>query len=203
MCRHLFLEGPIQEGKSTLLREVLKPYMAHTGGFASQRLIAPDGTTQAYRIGPASETALTAPFDINVPGGSNGIFRINRNERGSDKFPEVFDTDGVRYLTETEGKKVILLDEIGGAEMLSEPFMSALCRLLAGTVPCIGVLKRYENAAFMSKTAGYNDTMASLNNKLRQKIKNEFNGKILYFKRNDDKIKRELEEFLCGIFTTE
>ncbi len=203
MYRHLFLEGPIREGKSTLLRKVLKPYMRHVGGFASQRLVLPDGTTRAFRIGPADKTGLTAPFTENITGGCDGVFRINSADSAGSKFPGVFDTDGVRYLTDTAGKKIMLLDEIGGAEMLSEPFMAALYGLLAGGIPCIGVLKRNKNAAFMSRTAGYAGSIGQLNAELREKIINEYNGKILSFRRDDAGVEEELEDFICGIFTTE
>ena len=53
MYRHLFLEGPIQTGKSTLLRRLLAPYKDQIGGFASQRMLNDDGRTIGYRIGPA------------------------------------------------------------------------------------------------------------------------------------------------------
>ena len=62
MYRHLFLEGPIQKGKSTLLRELLAPYMNEVGGFTSQRLLDSEGETVAFRIGSARSTPLTAPY---------------------------------------------------------------------------------------------------------------------------------------------
>ena len=96
MYRHLFLEGPIQTGKSTLLRRLLAPYKDQIGGFASQRMLNDDGRTIGYRIGPAESTPLTIPFieGCELP----GIFRIIHEDGTSEKFPEIFDSYGIRLL---------------------------------------------------------------------------------------------------------
>lgn len=201
MYRHLFLEGPIQMGKSTLLRELLSPYKDMIGGFASQRMLNDDGRTIGYRIGPADSTTLTIPFTEgrDLP----GVFRIIHEDGNSEKFPEIFDTYGIELLDAAKGKKLILLDEIGGAELLNTGFREALYDVLAGETPCIGVIKLNSKASFMSKTAGYSSTVAEYNARLREKILNEYGGRILPFERGDNKLKKEAEEFLCGIFTTE
>lgn len=201
MYRHLFLEGPIQMGKSTLLRELLSPYKDMIGGFASQRMLNDEGRTIGYRIGPADSTTLTIHFSegIKLP----GIFRIIHEDGTSEKFPEAFDRYGVSLLKASEGKKLILLDEIGGAELLSSEFSRTLYDTLAGDTPCIGVIKLNSKASFMSKTAGYSSTVAEYNARLREKILNEYGGRILPFERGNNELKKEAEEFLCGIFTTE
>ena len=201
MCRHLFLEGPIQMGKSTLLRELLRPYKDMIGGFASQRMLNDEGRTIGYRIGPADSTTLTIPFTegCDLP----GVFRIIHEDGNSEKFPEVFDTYGIELLDAAKGKKLILLDEIGGAELLNTDFREALYDVLAGETPCIGVIKLNSKASSMSKTAGYSSIVTEYNKSLREKILNEYGGCILPFRRNDDGLKKETEEFLCGIFTTE
>ncbi|MDO4545917.1 MAG: nucleoside-triphosphatase [Bacillota bacterium] len=202
---HLFIEGPSRTGKSTLLRQMLAPYMDHVGGFASQRLLDDDGNTVAFRIGSAATTPLTAPFsEAEKP---DGIFRITHPDGTTEKFPEVFDRDGIAYLTQTRNKKLILLDEIGGAELLSAPFRGALARVLSGSIPCIGVIKLPEKARFMSRTAGYAKTVVEYNKDLRRKLQETHNAKVLYFDRDagDEstaEVKKEIEEFLCGIFTT-
>lgn len=101
MYRHLFLEGPIQKGKSTLLRELLAPYMNEVGGFTSQRLLDSEGETVAFRIGSARSTPLTAPYHENY----SGVFRVITKRGRSLKYPEVFENEGVRYLTDNQGKK--------------------------------------------------------------------------------------------------
>lgn len=199
MYKHLFLEGPIQKGKSTLLREMLAPYMDEVGGFSSQRLLDSQGKTIAYRIGCAGNTSLTAPFHDNY----DGIFRIITRRGTSLKYPEVFDNEGLTYLTQNTGKKLILLDEIGGAELLNYKFRNALYNVLAGDIPCIGVIKQEVKAKFMSATAGYEKTLLSYNKELRKSLIHKYNGRIFQFKRNDAALRQEIEVFLCGIFMTE
>lgn len=200
MAENLFLEGPVQLGKSTLLRKMLRPYIGLIGGFASQRMVDDHGRTVAFRIGPAAETALSVPYrgNENLP----GIFRRTDESERILKSPEVFDTLGVRYLTENHGKKLILLDEIGGAELLSCDFRKALYDVLAADIPCIGVMKLEQSASFMSATAGYSGEVMKQNRRLRRNITEEYNGKIVEFKRESALAEREIEVFLCGIFTT-
>lgn len=210
MAHHLFLEGPVQSGKSTLLRRLLLPYMDKVGGFTSQRLLDVEGRTKAFRIGPARETPLTAPY--YAPGtqeyasaethGGDGIFRVNRNDGRFGKFPQVFRREGVSYLTSTLGMKLILLDEIGGAEMQEEEFRRALYRLLGGEIPCIGVIKLEKKAAFMTETVGYEKSVVNYNRELRNKLRAEYHGRIIPFRREDDDVILEVKNFICGIFMT-
>lgn len=197
MYKNLFLEGPIQTGKSTLLRKLLKPYMAQIGGFTSQRLLNPEGKTIAFRIGPAAGTPLTAPFSDKY----DGIFRITTDEGNHLKYPEVFDNEGIKYLTENHGKKLILLDEIGGVELLNEKFRKTLYEILDGNTPCIGVIKLESKARSMSASVGYDkNSLAEYNKELRHMIKEKYDGSILYFKRNDNKTEEKVKEFLHKIF---
>lgn len=62
MSHNLFLEGPIQTGKSTLIRQALGDELGRCGGFACQRLTDAGGNTLGFRLGPAATTELTAPF---------------------------------------------------------------------------------------------------------------------------------------------
>lgn len=197
MERHLFLEGPVQSGKSTLLRELLRPYVNYTGGFTSQRLLDSDGRTKAFRIGPADCTSLTSTLTKKY----DGVFRISNDDGTISKFPQVFENEGVEYLTRNQGKKVILLDEIGGAELLSNAFREALYKLLSGPIPCIGVIKLGNSADFMAVTSGYPSSVVEYNRQLREKITEEYGGRIISFRRNDDAVIKEIKEFLCGIFT--
>ena len=199
MYRHLFLEGPIQKGKSTLLRELLAPYMKEVGGFTSQRLLDSEGETVAFRIGSARSTPLTAPYHENY----SGVFRVITKRGRSLKYPEVFENEGVRYLTDNQGKKLILLDEIGGAELLSYRFREELYNLLAGETPCIGVIKQEVKAKFMSAAAGYEKKLLSYNRELRKLLTSKYDGRILQFRRNDDNLRQEIEAFLYKIFTTD
>ena len=194
MPKHLLLEGPIQLGKSTLLRKLLQPVMTSVGGFSSQRMTDDQDQTIAFRIGAAAETPLTVPFHGNE--NLTGIFRCTDDNGNIQKFPEVFDTLGVSYLKHNEGKKLILLDEIGGAELLNESFRTALYDSLAADIPCIGVIKLEDSARRMCKMAGYTHTVADYNAELRYRLITEFDGKILTFERDNQKIEDEVTAFI-------
>ena len=56
----LMLEGPIQTGKSTLIRTMLGDHLPKCGGFTSQRLIDASGRTKGFRLCPAAAD-LTGP----------------------------------------------------------------------------------------------------------------------------------------------
>lgn len=141
MKNHLFITGPVQTGKSTLLMEAIAPYREYMGGFVSQRLKDENGTTRAFRLADLSEgPSLTAPYDPELP----DIFLTLGEERRSDL--SVFETKGIDIILKTkEQNKILLLDEIGGIELRSEKFTEALFDAL-DTTSCIGVLKGDESA---------------------------------------------------------
>lgn len=226
--RHLFLEGPVQTGKSTLIQTLLANHLpCHRcrpeviAGFTSQRLTLrgadplkraestafadTEDPTVAYRIVPAM-SPLTEPFDEKMLDGKpaeNGIFRYIDADGNSHKYPDVFDALAAR-LTATclSGLKklprIILLDEIGGAELLNDSFREVLHEIIAGDIPCIGVIKREESAAHMISTASYDNSVLDLNRRLRELIiKND--GSILRFERGDETVINSVSEFIGKI----
>lgn len=227
----LFLEGPIQTGKSTLIREALGTDIHKCGGYASQRLLDASGRTRGFRIGPAASTALTAPLKTMIlrsgmsdgnpgsmsndaatsgqklphillaPDGScyDHVFKYTADDGKVYKDQSVFAHYGAGLLSSAKGSSLVLLDELGGAELLCDPFMAALEDLLAGGTPCLGVLKLAEGARHMQRAYGGRG-IAERNLQLRQRILEEYQGTILYFDRTvtgcADRIRRELELFL-------
>ncbi|MEA4921932.1 MAG: nucleoside-triphosphatase [Eubacteriaceae bacterium] len=202
--KHLFIEGPVQQGKSTLLRKCLEPYKDRLGGFSSQRLMRAGEIPAAYRITEAGDFCLQRESDLSLP----GIFQI-RTRDGSEKHPEIFSEFGVELLEAAKDKDLILLDEIGGSELLVPEFRENLYEILGGDVPCIGVIKLNEKARFMSAKAGYPKTVSEMNSRLRKDITERFDGHIISILDMPDRssnnyaiLKKKIEEFLCGIFTT-
>lgn len=192
---HLFLEGPVQTGKSTLIRECISPYMKEVGGFSSQRLWH-EGKACAYRLVPPEELQLDRPYSRKL----SGIFTGHIGELLL-KDPSVFETLGVRLLSQSTEKSLILLDEIGGSELLVPAFREKLYQVLAGPVPCIGVLKLSSKASFMSRTTGYSGEVVEYNQQLRRDLKERFDAEILSFDRESlEDIRRQIEMFLERIF---
>lgn len=181
MTRILFLEGPIQTGKSTLIRQALGNHIEDCGGFASQRLVDVSGETVGFRIGPAASTALTAPVSGFRPGPApvmsfadrpvlpeylltgpegnvyTGVFKYFDRSGHLHTDQEIFEVLGVHYLLSSRNKPLILLDEIGGSELLSDTFRNALYDILASGIPCLGVLKQSEHARRLQRTYASHD----------------------------------------------
>lgn len=192
MYRHLFLEADSGTGKSTLIRKLIAPHIDKVGGFTSQRLLDDSGETIAFRIVAASDMRLATPYE-DTP---ESIFRIiTEDVRGLNK-PEIFETEGMKYLTGNTGKKLILLDEIGGIELRNDAFRKKLHELLSGDTPCIGVIKQNQKAANMSCLSGKTPVTVQYNTELRDKMLNEYRCKILKFSRGDKNIESEVKSFI-------
>lgn len=120
MKRRLFLTGPIGCGKSTAILSAIGDTLPAFGGFLTRRnreeglsftLESPDGSKK--------ETFLDFP---------SGQPRLNT---------AVFDGLGRELLT----GDFLLLDEIGGVELLCPKFMAALEAVLKSDIPILGVIK--------------------------------------------------------------
>ena len=196
MYRHLFLEADSGAGKSTLIRKIIAPYIDEVGGFTSQRLQNENDETIAFRIVPAQDLRLAVPYE-DTP---ESIFRIiTEDVKGLNK-PEIFESEGLKYLTDNDGKKLILLDEIGGIELRNDAFRKKLHEVLAGDIPCIGVIKQNQKAARMSCQDGKTPVTVQYNMELREKMFNEYDCKILQFERNNAAVESEISEFVNNIF---
>ncbi|MDY6827095.1 MAG: nucleoside-triphosphatase [Bacillota bacterium] len=148
MVKNLFLLGKIGTGKSTLIRNSLLPCLDQTGGFFVQRVLI-GGVCVAFRLLPVTnaEEYLLEKEQTALEGLSN-IFLWNNGRGNWQSNFEVFWTTGVRCLHEglSAGKKLILLDEIGGIELHCPPFMEAVKEIIAGPLPVLGVFKAPPNA---------------------------------------------------------
>ena len=154
---NLFIEGPIQTGKSTLIRKVLReafgPSLEGVAGFTSQRLTDADGQLLGFRLAPA-DAALTV---ICEPAAADNVFK-QFTPTGTRVDMSVFETAGIRYMDEAlEAAKagqaqIILLDEIGGHELASDAFRLKLYQLLDSEFPCVGVVKSPDNTRRMDPT---------------------------------------------------
>ncbi len=192
---HLFLEGSVQAGKSTLLRACIATHACQLGGFSSQRLWH-EGKPCGYRLVPAEDLELDREYEP----GLSGIFAGHIGDV-SLKDSTVFETLGVRLLSESLGKPLILLDEIGGAELLVPAFRRKLYQVLAGSAPCIGVLKLSDNADFMGRTAGYPAELVERNRQLRRDLLLRFDSEILAFSRsNQQALQGKIQGFLQQVW---
>lgn len=185
--KSLFLTGNSGEGKTTLLFQCLKPYRAVTGGFFSQRLVSESGDTVGFRLASANEEWEPK---ICYQDGLTNIF-LKRTKEGMVSFPEVFQKEGRELLTSHGDHKLILLDEIGGVELLIPEFMEAVYACLNGPKPCIGVIKSRNNFAMMMARNGGNSSAFHLRDELEESVRMSLHNQLLTYHRKDEEAVRE------------
>lgn len=126
--KHLFLTGPKQIGKSTVLRKLLQDRDARIGGFRTVRIPLEDGAS-IHMVAP-SETEYTD---------ENRIFFRRKGVLYID--PADFDRIGCGLLANCGDCDLILMDELGPNEANSEKFRQAVWKVLDGGLPVYGVLQ--------------------------------------------------------------
>lgn len=140
MGKNFFLEGPVRQGKSTLIRECLKEFpelKVASAGFFTQRLLGEDNLPRGFRLLPAaSSEPLERPWET----GLDGVFLsfINGEKRADSEFYANTVLDLLKPKGDT---RLILMDEIGGFELENPELRSAFAGAINGNIPCMGVLK--------------------------------------------------------------
>ena len=150
MRRRLFLTGPMGCGKSTAIDRALSEALPRCGGFRTRRETGPEG--HALR------------FFLESP---DGHFRETFLEIASGK-PEVnmavFSGPAIAMLKGS----CLVLDEIGGVELLCPEFMAALETTLESGVPILGVMKGEGPAGALVKALGLTGEYEAAALRLRQ-----------------------------------
>lgn len=125
MKRRLFLTGPIGCGKSTAIYTALGDKISQCGGFLTRRHHLPH-----------------LHFTLQTPDGSQRAAFLSFPEGKPEIDWDVFPTLGAAAIRLPEDCRVpVILDEIGGIELLCPEFFDALRQLLSADVPILGVIK--------------------------------------------------------------
>ncbi|MGI6361417.1 MAG: nucleoside-triphosphatase [Bacillota bacterium] len=193
MSNCLFLQGDMKVGKSTLLLESVHPYLACTGGFMVQRLFSGEHLKAFCLHQVAAE-----PWSVNAEykGNEANIF-LQKTDHGWQSFPEVFTRIGPCLPQWAKKNKLMLLDEIGGVELLSEVFWENLYQVLGSGIPCIGVVKSLTNSKIMQESVALSDRYQKLHKQLLTDIKGKFSGEIMELTTsNRPFVKQEIAAFL-------
>jgi nucleoside-triphosphatase len=136
---HFFLQGDPGVGKSHLLRRLMHPYASMIAGFTVQRLHQ-NNELVGYCAKPLAGTFhdLDAVYHPDL----DGLF-LSENNHDVGVLEQILDQ--VFQDSLSPFCRLILLDEIGGMELLSPHFMKGLMRILEGEKPCVGILKSRRN----------------------------------------------------------
>ena len=149
MMRRLFLTGPIGCGKSTAITQALGERTQQCGGFLTRRHREPYlHFTLESPDGQHSETFLDF---------SDGKPRLHRN---------VFAQLGVDLLK----GDILVLDEIGGIELLDPNFAAELDTVLKSSVPILGVVKGDGPAGALVEALGLTEEYKRAVSQLREQL---------------------------------
>ena len=204
MGNNLFIEGPIQTGKSTLIRQVLGDDLKYCGGFTSQRVFDSKGNTFGFRLISSDtnviSTQLSQVVDSSVVPASSlshitvgsrdltalGFFKYDRGDGTFHTDLSPFETIGIDGLKLKSNQKLLLIDEIGGVELADDRFRPVLFRVLQSDIPCLGVIKLRENMErIRTGTDEEQKNLYHYYDKLRQYVGSGENAQIMYFERDD------------------
>ena len=163
--KNLFLTGPVGCGKSTGIATALGAHLAHAGGFLTVR--------------QKDETGRAVAYWMKRPDNSVAEVIIDYSRKPYTMHPEVFEDLGIRLLEEAKQFDYVILDEIGGFELLSDRFLEALRKLLESDIPCIGVMKGEGPASKMILKLGLGDAYLQRAEDLRQWMRQDENT-LLY-----------------------
>jgi len=165
MKKNLFLTGPIGCGKSTSIAAALGENLDKAGGFLTVR--------------QKDDTGRAVAYWLRRPDGSDGQIIIDYSAKPYTMHMEVFEHFAAALLDEATQYDFVILDEIGGFEVLSDVFVSALRKVLESDIPCIGVMKGAAPASKMIQKLGLGEAYVQRAEELRQWMRQDENT-LLY-----------------------
>lgn len=158
MKRRLFLTGPIGCGKSTAISQALGDAVCRGGGFFTRRRLDEQGRLTGFILESPDGTRKESFLDFTGEGP-----RMNSG---------AFSGLGRELLADTSAS-FLILDEIGGMELLCPAFMEALEDAFARGIPCIGVMKGSGPAGALVKALGLTQTYLQAADRLRSRLRND------------------------------
>jgi len=186
MKKHLFLTGVSGIGKTTIIRQALGSAAGYAGGFITERVADGDGSVEGFDLYPAAAAIGHDGFD--------GLCFLDLGTTPPRKDNEVFRESAAQMLREAEFYPFVILDEIGGFEMLIPQFRNELAQLLNSDAPIIGVIKGAENAEELRASFGLGEKFTMLTDNLRAVLANDEDTVVIEVKQRGDETARRIVE---------
>jgi nucleoside-triphosphatase len=164
MIKNILVTGPPGCGKTTLIKEILKELKLDAGGFFTEE-IRERGIRKGFKIITLDgKEGILAHVDIKSP------YRISRYGVNIKDLEEI----GVKSILKgIKENKIIIIDEIGKAEMLSKKFRETALMALNSQKKVLGTIK-FTYDPFTDKIKKRSDTkIFYLTRENREKIKKE------------------------------
>lgn len=155
MKPRLFLTGPMGYGKSTAIATAIGEKLPEFGGFLTKRT--------------RNEAGQAIAFFLESPDGKQKAQFLDCRGAVPAIHMDVFEAMAPGLLK----GKYLVLDEIGGLELLSPGFMAALDALWKSEIPIIGVVKGEGPASAMIRKLGLSDTYEAAANRFRETLQND------------------------------
>ncbi len=192
--RHIFLQGDIYVGKSTLIEEAVRDVKKELGGFTVKRGYHREGRCNSFSLESVRESFLPAKKRTSE---EERMF-MRREGAGWVFIPEVFEGWAARLLMrERRFAPMFLLDEVGGMELQCPSFARQLHLLLAER-PCIGVFKQLKNSKAQSDAMDTGTAYQRTRGLLVEQIVRTGGRIITLGNTNKEEILGELQSFLAG-----
>ncbi|MDD4737005.1 MAG: nucleoside-triphosphatase [Kiritimatiellae bacterium] len=129
-CDRLILTGPMQSGKSTVVRQILAQLEpGRLGGFQTEPL--PEGRRVGFQIGPWD--GVCVPF-VRFSGQANALWNPQVDA-------SVFSNQAAGWLRAAVNADWCVLDELGILEQGIDAFVQEVNRVASSTVPMLAVIQ--------------------------------------------------------------
>ena len=146
--------------REMILRE-LGESLASAGGFIMARAIGSDGSMLGIDLFPAAAAVVE---------GFTGARFLDLTVSPPKTDNEVFRVEAVRLLQEAPYYPFTVLDSIGGFELVIPQFREALSAFLSSPVPCVGILRPFEEAELMRGFLGLGERYTAFTARLRSAL---------------------------------
>ncbi len=156
MSKHIFLTGPKQVGKSTIIRNYLATHPVKCAGFLTVKSETVFPGCRSVHMLDASCISGIAMQKIKKPSKENFLFFCGQTPamlyRQYGLLPDPalrFDRIGCALLDGIPANTdLIIMDELGPHESEAEAFRASVLRCLDGDIPILGVLQKAESALY-------------------------------------------------------
>ncbi len=134
-------------GKSTLIKREIEPYLYAVGGYFVQRLFCSGKKIGFKMVEVREQVDYTLNKEIDSISKETDLVVYLSESGRQESCIETFEKTGVAILERgyREGKKLVLMDELGRVEQHAPRFRNMVEMLLDAPIFVLGVLKKEKN----------------------------------------------------------